>query len=236
MNICEKILDKKDINHYYFIFLNDNEVGIFVSYYEFNKVLSFIEDERLPNSSKSFSESIKELENLSASLGIDTSERNKKEVLSVRDTNVVFKNFEYVSRFKIVLHLLFILILIPVISALFVQIVCMFHGVLILRVSTIFFIYFLLISMLVFSISLFTPQFRKWKIENFQDRIIINNKKEILHSDIRKVYTYSCRVRKVVKRSLIIEYISNRKIKKAVFNLKYTNYDSEQRFLEIFRY
>lgn len=236
MDICEKILDKKDINYYYFIFLNNNEVGIFVSYFEFDKILSFLEDERVPSSSKSLNKSIKELEEMSVGLIVDPFTRKKKEVLSVRESYVIFENFEDTPKFKVLLQLFFFFLIIPIIPALLAQLIIIFNGTIIFQVSEMFFVAFLGISMFLFVFLLFTPQMKKWRIENFKDRIVINTKKEILHSDIKKVYLNSFKISRRTKRFLVIEYVENQKIREISFDLKYTKYASANKFLELFRY
>ena len=211
--ICEKILDKKGISKCYFIKTKTNNIGIFVSCLQFNKVYSFLQDENIPNSKIRLSDFIKEYDNYSFNYISNIDDMKLFTITNIKKENLVLENFEDITKSKAIYNVL----------------------------------------------KKYFKDKKKFKIENFEDKILINDTKEILHKDIMKVYIekniylwrdwsgrkipknvdvkfgpgfgYEGSVRKV----LVIEYNNGYSMKKIKFQLKYVNEETLAQFLDLFR-
>lgn len=112
------------------------------------------------------------------------------------------------------------------------------------------------ITLILFFIEILDKDKRKFKIENFDDKIVINEKKEIFHKDINKIYIENYIYgwigekpqnshfklglglgygRRGTRKVLVIEYNNGYSMKKIKFQLKYVNKESLEQFLDLFR-
>lgn len=257
LEICEKVLNKKGISKYYFIKTNAENIGIFVSYFQFNRVLSFLEDERVPNTKIKLSEFIKEYENYSLKYVSNIDDMKSTPITNVKKSNVILQNFEDITKSEVIGDVLkkglFILIYINI--SIFL-ITFFLYKKIILQVPFYLNIIFIPIVLILCFIEIMDVDKKKFRIENFDDKIVINDYKEILHKDIKKVYVenylygwigdkpknshfkiglglgYGPRgTRKV----LVIEYDTGYSIKKVKFQLKYVNSESLNEFIDLFR-
>lgn len=251
--ICEKILDKKGISKYYFIKTTANNVGIFVSYFQFNKVLSFLEDERVPNSKIRLSDFIKEYDNYISNID----DMKSTTITNIKKENLVLENFEDITKSKAIFNVLkrdFFILCYFFIGGIIVTLISFKQ--IILQIPLYFTIFTFPIILILFFIEILDKDKRKFKIENFNDKIVINDKMEIFHKDIKKIYIENYIYgwigeklqnshfklglglgygRRGTRKVLVIEYNNGYSMKKIKFQLKYVNEESLAQFLDLFR-
>ena len=258
--ICEKILDKKGISKCYFIKTKTNNIGIFISCLQFNKVYSFLQDENIPNSKIRLSDFIKEYDNYSFNYISNIDDMKLFTITNIKKENLVLENFEDITKSKAIYNVLkkyfFIHCVLLLIVLIYAFMNCKEYFLKLPFYFTILVFPFMLTMIL---IEILDKDKKKFKIENFEDKILINDTKEILHKDIMKVYIekniylwrdwsgrkipknvdfkfrpgfgYEGSVRKV----LVIEYNNGYSMKKIKFQLKYVNEETLAQFLDLFR-
>ena len=255
--ICEKILDKKGISKYYFIKTTANNVGIFVSYFQFNKVLSFLEDERVPNSKIKLSDFIKEYEDYSFNYISNIDDMKSTTITNIKKAYLVLENFEDITKSKEICNVLkrdFFILCYLFIGGIIVTLISFKQ--IILQIPLYFTIFTFPIILILFFIEILDKDKRKFKIENFDDKIVINDKMEIFHKDIKKIYIENYIYgwigekpqnshfklglglgygRRGTRKILVIEYNNGYSMKKIKFQLKYVNKESLAQFLDLFR-
>lgn len=180
------------------------------------------------------------------------------EIKSIEPNNTIIQNFEKLSKNdvirKIIIKNIFIYLII-IIVVLLIGIVCKYS------ISPLFKIWSLFLIPILFMFSImevFDADKKKFKIENINDRIIINDNEEVLHNDIVKVsiieyvgfLTNECFRNPNVKwrpfnglgygryehrKVLIIEYKKLNVIKKRKFQLKYVDDLKLKEFIKLFK-
>ncbi len=256
VDICESVLQKKGITDYYFIKVDNQNIGIFVSYFQFNRVISFLEDERVPSTKMKLSEFTKKYEKYSMGYRKDTEDMKSQRLLNVNKQNIILQNFENTSKAEVISGVIkeYFLIFIYILIGFFLVTLLKFGDVsikiMILPLS------FIPIIAILCLIEIFDSDKKKFKIENLEDKIILNDKKIIFHKDITRVYVddyiygwvgekpenthfklglglgYGKRGK---RRILVIEYNCGYSIKKEKFQLRYINEEKLEEFLELFR-
>ena len=188
VDICESVLQKKGITDYYFIKVDNENIGIFVSYFQFNRVISFLEDERVPSTKMKLSEFTKKYEKYSMGYRKDTEDMKSQRLLNVNKQNMILQNFENVSKAEVISgvikkdFLIFIFILIGFFLVTLLKFGDVSIKIMILPLS------FIPIIAILCLIEIFDSDKKKFKIENLEDKIILNDKKIIFHKDITRVY------------------------------------------------
>ena len=256
VDICESVLQKKGITDYYFIKVDNQNIGIFVSYFQFNRVISFLEDERVPSTKMKLSEFTKKYEKYSMGYRKDTEDMKSQRLLNVNKQNIILQNFENISKAEVISGVIkeYFFIFIYILIGFFLVTLLKFGDVsikiMILPLS------FIPIIAILCLIEIFDSDKKKFKIENLEDKIILNDKKIIFHKDITRVYVddyiygwvgekpenthfklglglgYGKRGK---RRILVIEYNCGYSIKKEKFQLRYINEEKLEEFLELFR-
>ncbi len=256
VDICESVLQKKGITDYYFIKVDNENIGIFVSYFQFNRVISFLEDERVPSTKMKLSEFTKKYEKYSMGYRKDTEDMKSQRLLNVNKQNMILQNFENISKAEVISgvikkdFLIFIFILIGFFLVTLLKFGDVSIKIMILPLS------FIPIIAILCLIEIFDSDKKKFKIENLEDKIILNDKKIIFHKDITRVYVddyiYGWMGEKpenthyklglglgygkyAKRRILVIEYNCGYSIKKEKFQLRYINEEKLEEFLELFR-
>lgn len=256
VDICESVLQKKGITDYYFIKVDNENIGIFVSYFQFNRVISFLEDERVPSTKMKLSEFTKKYEKYSMGYRKDTEDIKSQRLLNVNKQNIILQNFENISKVEVISSVIkeYFFIFIYILIGFFLVTLLKFGDVsikiMILPLSCIPIIAILCL------IEIFDSDKKKFKIENLGDKIILNDKKIIFHKDITRVYVddyiYGWVGKKPEnthfklglglgygkfgkRRILVIEYNYGYSIKKEKFQLRYMNEEKLEEFLELFR-
>lgn len=251
-----KCITKKGITDYYFIKVDNENIGIFVSYFQFNRVISFLEDERVPSTKMKLSEFIKKYEKYSIWGIKDTEDIKSQRVSNVNKSNIILQNFEDISKAEVISGVIkkdFFIFVFILIGFFFITLF-KFGGISIkLMILPLGFIPIIAILCLT---EILDPDKKKFKIENLEDKIVLNDKKIILHNDITRVYVddyiygwlgekpenahyrlgMGMGYGKYGKRKLlVIEYDCGYSIKKEKFQLRYVNEEKIEKFLEIFR-
>lgn len=181
------------------------------------------------------------------------------EIKNIKSNNVIMRNFEKTNKSdvikKILMKYFFIYFIITIAALLIGVLGFKFNSLPLFKICSIS----LLSILSIFSImEIFDADKKKFKIENINDRIIINDNEEVLHNDIVKVsiteyvgfLTNECFRNPNVKwrpfnglgygryehrKVLIIEYKKLNVIKKRKFQLKYVDDLKLKEFIKLFQ-